>query len=311
MNNSANNFYGGRDMKRGDISFSVILILCFCLFQNCDKKDSVSWDVPLIDNFTVTQLSSDIYVIEENSEQRVNIVLFLGSEGNLLIDSGYDEDKELLNDEISQIDGRQILYIINSHYHDDHLGGNSIINSNGSIIGHNLGLNDFQNSSPGTQIIGITEDYQLNFKEEIRCIIPQENGHTKTDIMVYFPVNNVLCLGDMYLSQSFPSVNSSENASVQNMISNLNYINSEFNDDVTIVPGHGRPTSKEEFQIYIQMVEETVNIVKTNMTNGLSLSQMLEDDILKDYSSWGNYLPGLTKITWISSIYTSYYYEIN
>jgi cyclase len=292
----------------------LIMLLCFMCKLNCDKSQPTEQnDLPPQNNnplFDQIKLSDNLYFFNEHVSSTVNIVAFIGPTGHLLVDTGYLDACQALKNAVQKLGSSDISYIINTHYHDDHIGGNSIIDYGGEIIAHENCQIYFTQLDSATNLTLFEEEYSISFNnEEIKCYSMPFISHTNSDIAVYFTNSRVLCLGDIYLSESFPSVPSyvpGTGATVQNLLANLDSIVTKFPSDVIIVPGHGRSTTMEEFKSYIDLVKATADTVVYHQNLGESVQEIIDKNVLAKWSKWGTFFPTLTTDTWIKSIYYSY-----
>ncbi len=314
MKSYLNNFKRTKQIVIGLLLFQFSLILLFsCSKDSKSPVDgSTTPDEPYIWQehvFERQQLTSNIYIISEDyGGNKVNITVLTGDDGKLLIDSGYPDVCQMLKDSIQQINSDSIKYIINTHYHVDHKGGNSIIDDNGTIIGHDSDSFSLRFANPDAQVITFTDEYRLDFNNEaIECYTTPQIGHLSSEIIIYFSTSNVLFLGDLYLPVSFPSISVQfNNATVQNWIANIDSIATQFPSDVIIVPGHGQPSTMDEFIAYTDLMKKTVDIVISQINMDKTYEEIVEDDVLADWREYGTSLQGLTTEFWIRAIYDSY-----
>ena len=289
------------------LSFSIFLF-SFVFCSGDDSKMSTIIEPTKLETFQFEKLTKSIYIIKSEYRQPTNISLLVGDDGNLLIDTGYPDKSNKLNATIKSISDKKLLKIINTHDHYDHFGGNSLIDENGNIYANENGINEIQSATPEKSLTTIHNNDTFEFNNEVfEFITFEDNGHTKADAMIYLKNSNVLFTGDQYLSESFPSVNFSRGATVQNNFKNLETIINKFNDDTKLVPGHGKATSIGELKVYLKTMKETVDIIRDKMKT-MSLSQIIDSNPLENYKSFGEYLAGegLTSEYWIGSIYYSY-----
>ena len=259
--------------------------------------------------FESHQITSNIYIISEDfAGNKVNITVLTGENGNLLIDSGFKNVCQTLKDSIQRIKSDPINMIINTHYHPDHCGGNSIIDSEGTIIGHEADSDILKKEDPGADIVTFTEEYHLDFNNEaISCYTLPQIGHLRSEIIIYFSTSNVLFLGDLYLPESFPSVSVEYNdASVQNWINIVEKIPIQFPAELVVVPGHGPTSSMKELIAYTDLMKSTVKIVTSLIDQGKTYEEIVGDDVLSEWKSFGNSLRGLSTEYWIKAIFESY-----
>lgn len=298
-------------------NLAILTGIWTALFFSCDKNPSQLNEPPdTIDNVSniEIELPEQFHLIQQlpqfpdpqYSDYTVNILLMSGSDGNLLVDTGYQYASSITGDTIVQLTGNPIHFIINTHHHSDHLGGNSQVVGTGTVVGHEAALAIFQQWSHGAQIERVNGQKNINYNgDDIRCYT-LSNGHSYSDIIIHFVNSKVLCLGDMFISEGFPSVVIEDGGSVQTMITNLDSILTFIPRDVVVIPGHGRIVTMTEFEDYVDMIKTTVEVVLDHMTQGKTAEQMIAEDILAPWSEWGRYHAGLTKAYWIRDIVDSY-----
>ncbi|MFC1784745.1 MBL fold metallo-hydrolase [Candidatus Neomarinimicrobiota bacterium] len=266
--------------------------------------DSATVNEPILIVLEYTEIENDFYHLIESS---VNIGLFTGVDGTLLIDSGYEHNIDRLKNTINVLSNNKITHIINTHTDNDHIGGNSLLPDSGTFICSSRGKGDVRPYNPKARIIGITEDYTLTLSDgEIVCYPMNNNGHSDSDIFIYFRNLKTIFLGDLYLSESFPAVFPSRGARVQNTISNLNFVLDNFPSDTKLIPGHGKISTMTDLENYSIMLNETVDIIISQMQLGKDLDTIINENILANYQAWGSQLEGLDADFWITAIYYSY-----
>jgi len=249
----------------------------------------------------------------------VNMVAHIGPEGILLVDTSLEETLDMVKTKLKEISNNNIKYIINTHYHGDHTGGNKLIGDNGLIIANksiraNMLRNFIEESkdinSPDCQKmlpkICIEDQASINFNGEEIKIISFDNGHTQGDIVVYFTKSNIVCMGDLLFSDSFPFIHTEGGGNVSGYVEILKQTLEIFPGDVTLIAGHGDDYTMKDLKRYYDMVVETIDIVKTAKKQGKSLRKIIDDDILKDWESWSSKTSSYRNTEyWISTIYNS------
>jgi cyclase len=258
----------------------------------------------------VIKLSDHVYRVTLDYSLRPNIGVSVGPDGILLVDTGHQEVASELLLAIKNLKEGEIKYIINTHPHGDHAGGNKTCGPNAVVIGYK-NLEEMVSKgvlSPGKGKIkggsgkAIDSYYSMNFNgEEIR-IIPSPGAHSDSDLIIHFTRSGVVHMGDLLLTQSFPAVG----PNVEKYLEILDTVMDIFPQDTKFIGGHGRDYTMAEVKDYRNMLSDTIKIVRKGMKSGKSMEDMIQEDVLKDYKSWGVFLEFLNTDTWIEFIYQSY-----
>lgn len=259
-------------------------------------------------NIKTTDYNNSLYKLSIEYGWGANILVSTGKDGILLVDTGYRSTAIHLLRAIRQISNDKIMCIINSHYHGDHIGGNCLLNEDGIIYVH--GKSTAKNLVNNRELIVLWDQKEIEFNNRKVCMYAMPGGHSVTDIVIHFPEAKILYLGDIYLSESFPTVKSNLQIKVQNLIYILKKILKTFPEDTLLVSGHGKDSSMSSLAAYLKMIEETIKIVTSHMKQKKNLLQIKKEDVLKDYGKWGQSIEFINKESWISDIYLSYMFEI-
>jgi glyoxylase-like metal-dependent hydrolase (beta-lactamase superfamily II) len=237
---------------------------------------------------------------------RNNIIVFSGPDGILLVDTGFSKHAvDALKKTIGGLAGGEIKYVINSHPHGDHIEGNGIAPSEAKVIGfQNLDGPEFKNliSKSGQPLRGragreLQAPYVMPFNGEDIQIIPSPGLHSQADILVYFPKSEVLCMGDLLLSQNCPAVQD-----VAGYMDFLEKVLDVFPSRVTFAGGHGKDLTTDGLKKYRDDLAGMIAIVKKNYAAGKSAEDMIRDDVLKNYKAEYSFLDWLGPDSWIQRI---------
>ncbi len=250
---------------------------------------------------TVVQFSDTVYRITLDFGLRPNIGVSAGPDGILLVDTGHQDVAGELLIAVNQIKEGNIQYIINTHHHGDHAGGNDTCGENAVVVGYD-DLEQRVAEGVLTQGKGSHPFYSLDYNgEEIR-IIPSPGAHSSKDLIIYFTQSGIVHMGDLLLTQSFPAVG----PRIKKYLEILEWTAKIFPQNTKFIGGHGRDYTMVDLNDYRKMLEETIKIVKKGVAAGKSAENMKKEDVLKDYKSWGVFLEFLDTDNWITSIYNSY-----
>jgi glyoxylase-like metal-dependent hydrolase (beta-lactamase superfamily II) len=282
----------------------ILLVLFFVFINPVFAQDSS-------EKARVIHLSGQIYRITFPYQLQTNIGVSAGTDGILLVDTGFKETATELRNTVQDLAKEPIKYVINTHLHGDHVGGNSVCAKSATLIdGHNLDqcmsygvISPGNGERLGEAGSGFDVYYSLNFNGETIQIIPYPGVHSETDLIVYFSSSGVVHMGDLLLTQSFPAVGSK----VSEYLEFLDKVIRIFPEDTIFIGGHGRDFSLDELKNYKQMLHTTIENVRAEMNKGKTVEDIKNSKVLYEWESWGEFLSFLNTDYWIESIYKSYH----
>lgn len=269
----------------------LILMGCFLLFS--------AFISPAQSTVETKILGKGIYRISIDS---INGAVLIDSLGNtLLSDSFKEEQVPLLLEELRKLGSKQIVYIINSHFHGDHCGGNKAINE-GIVIAHintkkslesdhiSLFWQDTSKAFLTCALpdITFTDKMTIHFADEEIDLIPFTGGHTNSDIIVYFKKSKIMLISDLLFSIGFPAIDAERGGNPVVFADNLKKIIDEYPDDLIFVAGHGKEFSKSDIKEYQEMIENSTEIVVEAMKKGLNIEQIKQRKILDKWSRYSH-----------------------
>ena len=259
------------------------------------------------DSFSVTPLTSSLYMLEGTGG---NITALTGADGVFLVDDDFAEMADKL---LAKLNGKSPRYIVNTHFHYDHTGGNEIFGFTATIISASQVRDRLMKEQtlwrkqhppvPLQALPTLTFDHSLTLNlngEKIR-ILHLPHGHTDGDTVVLFTKNNVASLGDLYFSGMYPIFHPEHDGSLYGYIKNIEMILKLIPDDCKIVSGHGPLTTKAEFKKYHQMILASVATVKKGIQAGRTLEQIQQAGLAR---KWEPFSHGyVTTEKWIAMLY--------
>src|SRR5688572_29492871 len=197
------------------------------------------------------KLAPNFYALQANGLSTVGVLA--GPDGVLMVDSGTAALTEKIVAAIKTVSDRPIRFMINTHLHPDHTGGNENFGRMGVTIlarerlrGRLVKPNPTPSGAPGnpappSALPIVTYDAPLTFHmngEEVQAI-PVVNAHTDGDTMVRFTASDVIMTGDFYRSAGYPNIDRNSGGTFDGMIKGLNAIIDAAGANTRIVPGHG------------------------------------------------------------------------
>tara|TARA_R110002110_G_scaffold415737_2_gene654589 strand:+ start:686 stop:1630 length:945 start_codon:yes stop_codon:yes gene_type:complete len=246
-----------------------------------------------------------------------NVVVSNGDDGMLVIDDKIPQMTGKLIEELNKIGGMSSLkFVLNTHWHFDHAGGNAELGKTATIIAHantrkrmstEQKLDAFKMvlpPSPKSALPVITFDQSLSihFNGEELKLIHFPASHTDTDAVVYFSKSKLLHTGDLFFNGMFPFVDVQNGGNVLNMTKSVAQLIEMYPEDVKIVPGHGPLASLKDLRDFHKMLVVTTANVVAMADAGKTLDEIKAAGVPKQYEKWSAIIDAAT---WNSLIYTS------
>jgi len=246
------------------------------------------------------QVSDHIYMLEGGGG---NIGVFTGEDGTLMIDGQYAQLSEKIKTSIAGVSDKPVYYLVNTHWHGDHTGGNQNFANEGAIIVSHDNVRErlnfdqvrpFRGTTPAAPeiawpVITFDEKMQLHYNDESVQLIHVHSAHTDGDAFVYFPKANVLHMGDCFFKDRFPYVDLGSGGTPDGAIIAIEAALLLADDDTKIIPGHGSLAEKKDLQKCLEMYLTMRDRVKEAIEKELTVEQALEEKITEGYENlvWG------------------------
>jgi cyclase len=237
--------------------------------------------------FETFQLSDSVYMLKGRGG---NVGVSTGEDGLYIIDDQVKPITSQLLQAIRKISNKPIQFVINTHYHGDHVGGNEAIGGTGAvIISHDnirermttSQVNIFQKrtippyAKDALPVVTFNDRMSLHFNGETATAYYVANGHTDGDSIIHFPVSNVIHMGDMYFNGLYPYVDLDAGGAIQGMIQAADLALSMANDSTRIIPGHGPLAMTEDLRSYRDYLASAISNVQALIDEGLNLQQII------------------------------------
>src|SRR2546423_423913 len=245
----------------------------------------------------VTKVSGTVYMLEGAGG---NIGASVGEDGIVVVDDEYLPLAEKIEAALKGTADKPVKFVLNTHWHGDHTGGNPHFGEKAPIIAQENvrkrlasgGKTRFGEVKPAEKValpvITFENDVTVHLNgEDIRAIhVP--NGHTDGDSVIFFPKANVVHMGDDFFNGGmFPFIDIDSGGSVQGMIAGDEKVLAETPDEVRIIPGHGPLGTKDDLRKFITMLKETSGAVQAGIKKGKTLDQLKKENVLAKWDSYG------------------------
>lgn len=233
-----------------------------------------------------------------------NMAVFYGEEGVFLIDDEYSQNSFGIDSAINTLTEDPVRFIINTHWHGDHTGGNTYFSEQGAVIfahenvrkrlSEDQFMAAFGREVPSADksawpILTFTSDLTLHLNGEDVSIFHVHSAHTDGDAMVYFANSNVLHMGDTYFQGKFPFIDISSGGSINGLIEAIEKALFIINDKTVLIPGHGVLSNRTELSDYLAMLVDLRSQVALTMEAELPFEQIEKMELYSKYDEqWGS-----------------------
>jgi cyclase len=235
-----------------------------------------------------------------------NIALLTGPDGALVVDSDVPDLSTKLRAALALYSDKTPRFLINTHFHFDHTGGNSMLGRQGLvIIAHDnvrqrlmthqvvsLGPGQDLSFDPtppeGLPVVTFQEGLKLHVNGEEVVVQHVAHGHTDTDAFVFFEKSNVLHTGDLMMSNGYPLIDAGNGGSLSGLIAGHERALLLCNEKTRVVPGHGPVVGKADLQGYHDMLVILRKRIGDLVRKGRSLEQIQAAAPTREYDErWG------------------------
>jgi len=211
------------------------------------------------------KISANLWVIVGNGG---NVAVMPTSDGVILVDDKFAQDAPEIVAKVKSISDKPIRYVLNTHQHGDHTGGNEAMLAAGAevIISKQARANMVTGKQPGLPRLTFSDEQQvfLGGKEVLAKYVGR--GHTNGDAVVYFPGERVLHTGDLFVSQGAPFCDTANGGSIKDWDATVQKaLQLDFD---TVIPGHGPVVKKADLQKWVQTLATIRTRLKTACAGG-------------------------------------------
>lgn len=235
------------------------------------------------------KLSNNVYMLVG---QGGNIGISVGDEGVFVIDDQFAPLTSKILEAIKKISDKPINFLVNTHYHGDHTGGNvNMANVGAKIIAHNNvrkrlvetpKRDGSMNPKEALPIITFNDKMNLYINSDQVAIFHVDNAHTDGDALLYFTNSNVLHTGDTYFNGRYPYIDLNSGGSVNGYIDAVKKGLILVDDNTKIIPGHGKLSNKTEYVTFLKMLETLRTNVLAEINKGKTEDEVAADTTITE-----------------------------
>lgn len=270
-----------RTITRAFIPFAVVALLAAPLSAGSPDE------IPV----TATRLGENLFLLVGAGG---NMAASVGEDGVLLVDSDYEHMNRKLRDAIATVKGGQVRYLVNTHWHFDHVGGNAEFGGTGSTI---IAHENVRRSMASDQHIAILEvdtaaspraalpvvtysgGMTLHLNGEEISVLHFPLAHSGGDSVIHFRKADVIHTGDIFFNCGYPFIDVSDGGTIDGLIAAVQAILEMCDDGTRIIPGHGAVATRNDLGAYLGMLRTFRDLVAAEIAAGKDLDTILESGV--------------------------------
>jgi cyclase len=258
----------------------------------------------------VTKVAGTVYMLEGAGG---NMGVSVGEDGIVLVDDQFAPLAPKIRQALKSITDKPLKFVLNTHFHGDHTGGNAQFGAEAPIIAQENVRKRLQEGGmvAGTEVkpapkealpvITFNDRATVHLNGEDIRAIHFPHGHTDGDSVIFFPQSHVVHMGDDFVTYGFPFVDVRSGGSVSGMIAGVEKVLTMVPPDVKVIPGHGSLCTPDDVRKFVQMLKDTRGLVAEAARQGKTAAQMKQDHLLRKYEDLGK---GFIKTdAWIDLLY--------
>ncbi len=260
-----------------------------------------------------TKAAGNVYMLEGSGG---NIGVIAGPDGLLIVDDQFAPLAEKIRAALKAINPGPLRFVLNTHWHPDHTGGNAAFAREAALVAH---ANVRRRLASGAKrlvgqeippapkealpVITYEGAVQLHFNGEEVRVVHFPAGHTDGDSVIFFTGSNVIHMGDDFFAGRFPFVDIDSGGSVEGLIRNIGQVIAQAPAGVKIIPGHGPLSTIEDLRTYHGMLQETTGLIRERMRQGKTLEQIKAEGLPEKWKTWGTGFINTER--WIETVHRS------
>jgi glyoxylase-like metal-dependent hydrolase (beta-lactamase superfamily II) len=260
-------------------------------------------------------VAGSVYVITGRGG---NIAISVGDDGVFMIDDQYAPLTPAIRAVIGRLTDQPIRFVLNTHWHSDHTGGNESLGETGSLIVAHDNVRkrmstdqvmafwgrEIEAAPPGAlPVVTFSEAVTFHFNDDTIHARHYPNAHTDGDAVVYFENSDVIHLGDIYWNGAYPFIDTGSGGSIRGMIGAIDAVLPRLSPGADVIAGHGKPTSSRvELKAYRDMLETVADRIQAGIDAGKSLEALQAEKPTAEWDEgWGGGF--VDPETWVRMVY--------
>ena len=287
----------------------VLIISCFIATSAFAQQDFSNVQIKTI------AVAEGVYML---SGRGGNIGLSVGEDGAFLIDDQYAPLTDKIQAAIAAVTDKPVRFLVNTHWHGDHTGGNENIGKGGTIIvahdnvrkrlakGQYMKVFDanIPPAPPGAlPVITFADGVTFHWNNETLEVLHSKSAHTDGDAVIYFKNANVVHVGDLFFNGIYPFIDAGSGGSLEGVIAGVDDVLGRIDDNTRVIPGHGPLGNKADLTAYRDMLVTIQGKMTKMMNEGKNMDEIVAAKPTADYDAkWGGGF--LKPDQWVKIVYS-------
>jgi cyclase len=250
-------------------------------------------------SLALQKINDDLYVIAlSKGVGGGNIAVYLTDDGVILVDDMFDRDYTAVMDQVKSLTGKPVKYVLNTHQHEDHAGGNAkMLAASAEVIAHrNVRSNMVRLNQPGLPRVTFSNEMDVNLGGKETIARHYGRGHTGGDAVIYFPARKVIHTGDLFLTYPpQPFIDYTNGGSALEWTSTLDEVLKL--DFDTVIPGHGPVSDRAGLLKFRSNFE-----IMRNRISGMVRGGRSKDEVAKTLVTEFGWAPGGLAVQQVDSM---------
>jgi cyclase len=248
----------------------------------------------------ITPLAGNVHLL---TGQGGNLGVCVGEDGIFVIDDQFAPLTERILLAIGELSGDPVRFVVNTHWHGDHTGGNENMKGAGAVlvahrnVRERMSTEQFQEiwdrttppSPPGAlPVVTFTDEVGFHWNGELIRVMHVPHAHTDGDAVVLFSGSNVVHMGDVLFSGMYPFIDIDTGGSARGVIAACDRVLPLLDEETLVVAGHGPVCDRASLQAYRDMLATVVERMEAALAEGMSLAEVQEAGITAGFDeAWG------------------------
>lgn len=260
----------------------------------------------------VTRVAGSVYMLQGAGG---NIGVSVGDDGIVIVDDQFAPLAEKIQAALKGITDKPVRFVINTHWHFDHTGGNGYFAKQGTIIAQDrvrerlltggtiLGTKVKAAEPASLPIITFNDRISVHLNGEDIRAIHFPHGHTDGDSVVFFTESNVVHMGDDFVTYGFPFIDLESGGSVRGMIAACEAVLAAVPPGAKVIPGHGSLSTVADLKPFVAMLKDAAARIEKGIKDGKTADELKKENVLAGYESWGGPGKFITTDKFIDTLY--------